>query len=132
MMERLQKKKCNARGTGMTERSYKGRGKIAHPSPKISSHRETPQRRDLQKENLSQWQSALKWALREGQPDPFWSHRIAFTCAPRADRVPSPGAQSVVQAVTHSSHPGLWLQYKWKLLCADHPILTRTSLHQGD
>ena len=31
---------------------------------------------------------------------PFWSHRwIAFTCAPRADLVLSPGAQSVVQAV---------------------------------
>jgi len=32
---------------------------------------------------------------------PFWSHSgIAFTCAPRADRVLAPGAQSVAQAGT--------------------------------
>ena len=29
---------------------------------------ETPQRRDLQQENLLQWQSALKWGLMEVQP----------------------------------------------------------------
>jgi len=29
---------------------------------------ETPERRDLQPESLLQWQSALKWGLREVQP----------------------------------------------------------------
>ena len=43
-------------------------------------------KRDLQKETLPQWQSALKWGLREVQLAPPRSHSlIAFTCAPRAD-----------------------------------------------
>jgi len=44
----------------------------------------TPQGRDLQPENLPNWQSALKWGLRgAARFHPFLSH--SFTCAPRAD-----------------------------------------------
>ena len=41
---------------------------------------------------------------------PFLSHSwIAFTCAPRAETVLSPGAQSLLQAVINSSHTQLYL-----------------------
>jgi len=43
--------------------------KIAHLYQKIpGSHMKAPPRKDLQKEILPQWQSALKWGLREVQP----------------------------------------------------------------
>ena len=63
-------------------------GKQCSPiSNDLGSQGKTPQRRDLQKQILPWWQSALKWGL-----------GVAFTCAPRADLVLSPGDQSVVQA----------------------------------
>ena len=43
--------------------------KIAHPYQKIpGSQEKAPPKRDLWKEILPQWQSALKWGLREVQP----------------------------------------------------------------
>jgi len=43
--------------------------KIAYPYQKIpGSQGKASPRRDLQKENLPGWQSALKWGLREVQP----------------------------------------------------------------
>jgi len=77
--------------------------KNAHRYQKIpGSPRKASPRRDLQKDTLPQGQSALKWGLREEQPGstPSDHSAIAFTCAPRAKLVLSPGAQSVVQAVT--------------------------------
>ena len=78
------------------------RKRNAHPPLRIQAHRgKTPQGRNLQPKILPQWQSALKWDLREVQPGSTPSgHRIAFTCAPRADQVLFPGDQSVDQAVT--------------------------------
>jgi len=53
-------------------------------------------------QGLQTEKSALKWGLRgAARLHPSWSHSwIAFTCAPRAERVLSPAAQSVVQAGT--------------------------------
>ena len=62
-------KRCNDRGTNAIERCKKGRKKDCSPiSEDLGSRGKTPQRRDLQKEILPQWQSALKWGLREVQP----------------------------------------------------------------
>ena len=75
------------------------RKRNAHPPLRIQAHRgKTPQSRDLQKDSLPSWQSALKWGSKRGATrlHPFCSHIwIAFTCAPRADPVLSPGDQSV-------------------------------------
>jgi len=78
--------------------------KIAHLHLKIpGSQSKTPPKRDLQKEILPQWQSALKWGLREVQPGSTPSGHTGESpspLAPRADLVLSPAAQSVVQVVT--------------------------------
>ena len=47
----------------------------------------------------------MKAKRRAARLHPFWSHTwIAFTCAPRADWVFSPGAQSVTQHSTVTYH----------------------------
>jgi len=54
------------------------------------------------------------------RPHSFWSHRwMPFTCAPTADLVLSPGAQSVVQAVTQQ-FPNTFL----KLVTHNHSTTT--------
>jgi len=69
------------------------KGKVLTDLQRLRLTEKTPQGRDLQPDILPQWQSALKWDLRE--VDSFQPHSwIAFTCAPRADQVPFPGAQS--------------------------------------
>jgi len=49
----------------MMERCYKEQGKVLTHPWRSRLTRETPQRRNLQPEVLPQWQSALKWGLRE-------------------------------------------------------------------
>jgi len=44
------------------------RKKCSPVSKDLSSWWKTPKRRNLQEETLPQWQSALKWGLREVQP----------------------------------------------------------------
>ena len=54
-------KRCNDRGTSAIEWCYQGREKDCSPSSEDQgSQGKTAQRKDLQKETLPQWQSALK------------------------------------------------------------------------
>lgn len=75
--------------------------------------RKNPQRKDLQKKILPRWQSALKWCLREVQPGSnlLVAQLIAFTCAPRADWILSPGAQSLVRPGLNSYHSTSWFDF---------------------
>jgi len=51
-------------------------------SEDAGSQGKTPQGRDLQSEILPQWQSALKWGLREVRQALLWSQRIASPVLP--------------------------------------------------
>jgi len=69
MMGKALQQRCDDRRTSTIERCYKGREEDCSPiseDPRITG--ETPQRRNIQKEILPQWQSALQWGLREVQP----------------------------------------------------------------
>ena len=68
--------------------------KITHPYQRIpSSQRKASPGRDLQKEILPQWQSALKWGLREMQPGSTLSGRTA--------ELPSPVVPGLTQSFSH-------------------------------
>jgi len=47
-------------------------------SKDLGSQSKTPQVRDLQKEILPHWQSALKWGLREVQPGSIPSGQVNY------------------------------------------------------
>ena len=94
--------------------------KNAHLYLKIEAHRKTPQRGDLQQEILLCWQPVLKMRSKRGGTrfQPLRLHRwIAFTCASKADQVFSPGAQSVVQAMTQQFLHTTILQLVLSLSC---------------
>jgi len=86
----------------------------AHLSPKIQTHRENSRKEKSPPRNPSPVGDSPQMRSKRGAArlNPFWSHGCtAFTCALRADLVLSPGAQSVVQAVTQ--------QFLYRLLKED-------------
>lgn len=74
-MGKVLQQRCDNRRTGTVERIYKEREEDCSPYEKILGNtRKASQKRDLQEEIFPQWQSALKWGLREVQLYPFRSH----------------------------------------------------------
>jgi len=69
--EKVFLQRCNERRISTTEKCYKGRKEDYLPISEGSrlAGESSTKEEDLQKEIFPQWQSALKWGLREVQPD---------------------------------------------------------------
>ena len=105
----------NSKGTSTDGTVLQRRTKGAHPFLKILAHRKDSTQKGSPTNDPSPVAVSPKMRSKRGAArlHPFWSHSwIASTCAPRADRVLSPGAQSVVQAMTQQ------LPYSWSN-CSD-------------
>ena len=102
----MEKQYRNGMSKGQTE------NECSLPHKGLGPQGKTPQGRDLQPERGGAKRGASRL-------QPFQSHgSIAFTCAPRADRVFPPGAQTVVQAVTqqfpYSGFLGSHISFHWR------------------
>ena len=94
---------CNSKGTSMNAMVLQRKRKGTHLSLKIQAHRKDSTRKGSPTRDPSPVAISPLMGSKRGAAGlhPFPSHSwIDFTCAPRADPVLPPGAQSVVQAVT--------------------------------
>ena len=94
---------CNSKGTSMNAMVLQRKRKGTHLSLKIQAHRKDSTRKGSPTRDPSPVAVSPLMGSKRGAAGlhPFPSHSwIDFTCAPRADPVLPPGAQSVVQAVT--------------------------------